>query len=89
MKSTREETGLPLKPKLNWTKMYSANSVKQGGTKIDENLRWKYQRSDLAIKLVREDAILSKLRPFIDNKAICHAIFEPHSHYLDSKVKFD
>ena len=37
------------------------------------------------IKLSRANAILSKLRDFIDRKglkSICHAIFGPHLHYF-------
>ena len=52
--------------------------------KIGENLNWKQQISDTAIKLNRANAILSKLRPFIDRKtlkSIYHAIFEPHLFY--------
>ena len=52
--------------------------------KIDERLIWKQQISDLAIKLHRPIAILTKLRHFIDRKtlkSIHHEIFEPHLRY--------
>lgn len=50
------------------------------GVKIDKNLNCKLKISDTAIKFNRANAILSKLRIFVDSKtlkAIYHAIFEP------------
>ena len=60
-------TGVPLKLKLNGKRLYSTNSLKYRGIKMDENLNWKQQISDLAIKINGGDAILSKLRYFIDS----------------------
>ena len=64
--------------------LYPTDSVKYFGIKIDENHSWKQQISDVAIKLNRENAILSKLKYFIDRKtlkSVYHAIFEPHLSY--------
>ena len=58
--------------------------MKYLGINIDENLNWKQQISDVAIKLNKAKVILSKLRHFIDRKtlkSIYHAIFEPHLYY--------
>ena len=58
--------------------------MKYLGINIDENLNWKQQISDIAIKLNKANGILSKLRHFIDRKtlkSIYHAIFEPHLYY--------
>ena len=57
--------------------------MKYLGIKIDENLNWKQQISDVSIKLNRENAILSKLKYVIDRnlKSVYHAIFEPHLYY--------
>ena len=58
--------------------------MKYRGKKIDENLNWKQQISDIAIKLNTANAILSKLRYYIDKKtlkSVYHAIFEPHLCY--------
>ena len=58
--------------------------MKYLGIKIDENLNWKQQISDITIKLNRTNAILSKLRYFIARKtlkSVYHAIFEPHLCY--------
>ena len=55
---------------------------------IDENLNWKQQISDIAIKLNKANGFLSKLRHFMDRKtlkSIYFAIFEP-SFYNSSLV---
>ena len=55
--------------------------MKYLGIKIDENLNWKQQISDIAIELIKANGILSKLRDFIDRKtlkSIYHTIFESH-----------
>ena len=65
------------------------DSVKYLGIKTDENLNWNQQIPDIAIKLNRANAILSKLRNFIDRnqfinkslKSTYHAIFEPYLCY--------
>ena len=52
--------------------------------KTDEDLNWKLQIYDIAIKLNRENAILSKWRYFFDRKtpkSVHYAIFEPHRCY--------
>ena len=61
-KSSRKFTDVPLKLKLNGKRLYPTNSVKYLCIKIDENLNWKQQISDIAIKINRANAILSKLR---------------------------
>ena len=47
--STRKLADVPLKLKLNGTRLYPTNSVKYLGIKIDENLNWKQQISDIAV----------------------------------------
>ena len=62
--------------------------MKYLGINIDENLNWKQQISDVAIKLKKANGILSKLRHFIDRKtlkSIYDAIFEPH--LLGNKIQ--
>ena len=49
-KSSRKLTDVP-KLKLNGKRLYLTNSVKYLGINIDENLNWKQQISDIAIKL--------------------------------------
>ena len=58
--------------------------MKYRSINIDENLNWRQQISQKAIKLNKKNGILSKLRHFIDKKTmklIYHAIFEPHLYY--------
>ena len=55
------------------------------GIKIDENLNWKIYIHDLASKLNRANAVLAKLRHFINNKILrspYFAIFHPHLNYV-------
>ena len=83
-KSSKKLTDVPLKLKLNGKRLYPTNSVKCLNIKIDENVDWKQQISDMAIKLNRRNAILFNLRHFIyikTLKSIYHAIFEPHLCY--------
>ena len=83
-KLSRKLTDVPLKLKLNGKRLYPTNPVKYLGINIDENLVWKQQISDIAIKLNKANGILSKLRHFIDRKtlkSIYHAIIEPHLYY--------
>lgn len=42
-KSPRKETDVPSKLKLNGKRLYSTNTVKYLGKKIDEKLNWKLQ----------------------------------------------
>ena len=67
---SRKLRDVPLKLKLNEKKLYSASSVKYLGMNIDENLSWKQQVCDIAIKLNKANGILSKLRHFIDRKTL-------------------
>ena len=67
-KSSRKLADVPLKLKLNGKRLYPTNSVKYLGINIDENLNWKQQISDIAIKLNKANGILSKLRHFIEKE---------------------
>ena len=78
-KSSRTLSDVPLKMKPNGKRLYP--TMKYLSINIDENLNWKQQISDIAIKLNKANGVLSKLRHFIDEKtlkSIYHAIFEPH-----------
>ena len=48
---------LIIKMKLNEKRFYATKSVKYHSTKIDENLNWTQQISDIVMKLNRENAI--------------------------------
>ena len=94
-KSSRKFTDILFKLKRYGKSLYPTNSVKYLGIKTDENLNWKQHTSDIDIKLNKENAILSKLRHFVDRKtlrSIYHAIFELHLHYswlFGPKFKFN
>ena len=84
-KSIRKQTETTLKLKSNGKKLYTTNSVKYLGIKIDENLNWHQQINNVAVKLNRANAMLSQVRHFVDKKflkLIHHAIFEPHLFYF-------
>ena len=57
--SRKKLTDVPLNLKLNGKRLYPTNSVKDLGINIDQNLNWKQQISDIAIKLNKAIAILS------------------------------
>ena len=80
-KSIRKQTEATLKLKLNGKKLYTANSVKYLGIKLDENLNWHEQINNVAVKLSRANAMLSKVRHFVHKKIIYHAIFESYLFY--------
>ena len=68
-----------LKLKLNGKMLYPTNSMKYLGVKIDEHLTWTLQIDGIFTKLNKTNAILSKIRHFVDQKTlktIYHAIFE-------------
>ena len=67
-KSIRKQTEATLKLKLNGKKLYTANSVKYLGIKLDENLNWHEQINNVAVKLSRPNAMLSKVRHFFHKK---------------------
>ena len=49
-----------LKVKLCGKRLYSTESVKYLGVKIDTNLSWQYHVNDLSIRLNRANALLFK-----------------------------
>ena len=56
------------------------------GIKIDENLNWKHHVTNIAIKLNRANALLFKIRNFVNVKAlktIYYAIFDSHINYAN------
>ena len=69
-KSTEKYTNFLWKLQRNWKGLYPSNLVNYLGIKINEKVIWKQQISDLAIKLNRQNFILSKLMQFIDRKAL-------------------
>ena len=76
-----------LKLKLNGKKLCPKNSVKYLGIKIDEHWTWKPHIHGISAKLCKANAMLSKIRHFVDQKTlkvIYHAIFKSHLYYYSS-----
>ena len=76
-----------LKLKLNGKRIYPTKSVKYLGIKIDENLTWIDHINDIAIKLNRANAMLFKVRVFVNIKilkSIEYAAFYCHLNYANT-----
>ena len=76
-----------LKLKLNGKRLYPTKSVKYLGIKIDESLTWKKHINNIAIKLNPANAMLYKVREFVNTrvlKLIYHAIFDCHLNYANT-----
>ena len=43
------------------TQLYETNSVKKPGIRIDNKLKWKAHFDDIALKLIRDNALLYKV----------------------------
>ena len=85
LKSLKKQTDSALHVKLNGKRLYPTDSVKYLGILIDKNLNWHHQISNVAAKLNRANAMLSKIRHFVNFntlKSIYHAILESHLNYL-------
>ena len=83
-KPKNKRTDFDLNIKLAGKKLYPSSSVKYLGIKIDENLNWKDQQNSIAIKLNKGNAILSKLKKYVNNvvlRSIYFSIFESHLNY--------
>ena len=73
-----------MKIKLNGKRLYPTDSVKYLGFKIDSKLNWKSHVNAIATKLNRANAMLYKVRDFVNAnilKSIYYALFESHINY--------
>ena len=73
-----------IKLKLSRKRLFQTDSVKYLGVKIDGNLSWKSHIDYLSVKLNRANALLFKIRNFVDSsilRTINFAIFESHLNY--------
>ena len=80
-RSAKKQLDFGLKLKLNGKRLYPTNSVKYLRVKIDKHMTWKPHIDEISTKLNKANAMLSKIRHFVDQKtlkAIYHAIFESH-----------
>ena len=75
-----------IKIKLNRKRLYPAPNLKYLGVKIDENLNWYHHINDQAAKLNRANALLFKIRNYVNQKvltSIYFAIFDSHFNYAN------
>ena len=83
-KSRRKRYEGVIKLKLNRQRLYSSNNVKYLGIKIDENLNCKHHINEVSTKLIKANAILFKIRNYVNPKilrSIYFAIFESDLNY--------
>ena len=83
-KSKRKQFDGEIKLKLSCKRLFPTDSVKYLGVKIDENLSWKSHIDYLSVKLSRANALLFKIRNFVNSsilRAIYFAIFVSHLNY--------
>ena len=76
-----------LKLKLTGKRLFTIKTVKYLGIKIDESLAWNEHINNIAIKLNRGNAMLYKVREFVNTrvlKLMCHPIFDCHINYANS-----
>ena len=83
-KSRRKVLSDKIKFKLTGKRLYLSNSVKYLGVRIDKFLHWHDQVNNIAVKLNRANALLLKIRNYVNMKTlrnIYYAIFESHLTY--------
>ena len=69
-----------IKIKLNRKRLYRTPSVKYLGVKIDENLNWHHHINELTAKLNRANALLFKIRNYVNQKVLRSIYFAIDSH---------
>ena len=73
-----------IKLKLSHKRLFPTDSVKYLGVKIDGSLSWKSHIDYLSVKLSTANALLFKIRNFVNSsvlRTIYFAIFESHLYY--------
>ena len=82
----RKKLGTKIKIKLNRKRLYPSQSVRYLGIKTDQNLNWKDHIKDIVVKLNRANALLFKIRNFVNItilKTIYFSIFDSHINYVN------
>ena len=83
-KSPRKVLSDEIKIKLTGKRLHPSNSVKYLGVRIDKFLHWHDQVNNIAVKLNRANALLLKIRNYVNMKTlrnIYYAIFDSHLTY--------
>ena len=74
-KSKQKKFEGDLKIKLCGKRLYPTEGVKYLGVKIDTTLSWQYHVNDLPIKLNRANALLFKMRKYVNLKILKYIYF--------------
>ena len=85
LKHQRKKIDSYVKINFSRKRLYPTDSVRYLGIRIDENLNWKHV-SDIAIKLNRANALLFKIRNFVNVKTLktnYYTIFDSHINYVN------
>ena len=85
-KHRRKKLDSPIKIKLSHKRLYPSKSVKSYCIKIDENLSWKQNIHDIAMKLNRANALSYTIRNFVKRhilRTIYFVIFDTHLNYAN------
>ena len=85
-KHQRKKVDSPIKIKLNCKRLYPSKSVKYLGIKMNENFNRKLHIRDIAIKLNRDNSLLSIIRKYVNKhtlRTIYSAIFDSHISYFN------
>ena len=64
--------------------IYETDLIKYLGITIDNKLNWKAHIDNIAVKLIRANKMLYKVRDYVNIeiiKSIHHTLFESHIHY--------
>ena len=84
VKSNRKKFNDFVKIKVSKKRIYPNAIVKYLGFKIDQPLTWKHHINDLSVKVNRTNALISKIRKFVDDEILSYfyfAIFESNLNY--------
>lgn len=87
-KHQRKNLDGDIKIKLSKKILYHSQSVKYLGIKIVKNLNWEHRANEIAVKLNRVNAVLLKIRNFVNIdtlKIFYSAIFAAHTDYAKFK----
>ena len=68
IKLTKRPLDCQLKLKLNGKRLYQTSSLQYFGIKIDQHLNWQDHISNIAIKLNKVNAMLYKIKQFVNER---------------------
>ena len=83
-KTKRKPCDTDLRLKLCRKRLYKTKYLRYLGIKIDENLNWKIHIHDLTSKLNRANAVLTKLRHFVNSEILRSTYFAIFHFHLNN-----